>query len=335
MQAAAERDPLHQRRRFAERERTGLLHGPGRSRPDLAADPEQPGAQLAAEPAVGQPGYAQAPATEGEVLAEAGGHHGPFGRNSGRTGEVGLAVVDEVPVDLVRDDDQAVPFGGRAQGPDGAGRGQGPGRIIGQRDDDRADRAAGRPRRRYGANQLPGVRHAARAGHEMRDPAGQAGLCAVADPARPGHRDVAADRRDQAEQQGLAARAGHHRLRVGGQAAAVPVRGGGLPQRGVAGHRAVGRAACGVRQRLAQQRVGGQPRLAERHRQHGLAAAAPGRHGLVGGQGRRHRHGARKEGMGGKGGLKGGLGGWVPPGAGGFGGSPPRTKLYSHEGWHS
>jgi hypothetical protein len=293
VQAAAARDPLRQRRRFAERERGGLLHGPGRRRPDLAADPQQPGAQLAAEPAVGQPGHPQAPATQGEVLAQAGGHHGPFRINRSRTGEVGHVVVDEVPVDLVRDDDQAVPFGDGAQGADGAGRGQRPGRVVGQRDDDRADRAAGRVPHRDGARQLPGVRHAARAGHEVRGPAGQASLRAVTDPARPGHRDVAPDRRDQAEQQGLAARAGHYRVGVGGQAAPGPVRGGRRPQRGLAGHGAVGRAARGVGQRRPQHRVGGQPRLAERHRQHGLAAAAALIHGLVGGQGRGDRNGGR------------------------------------------
>ncbi len=324
VQPSAERDPLRQRRRLAERERGGLLHGPDRGRPDLAADPEQPGAQLAAEPAVGQPGHAEAPAPESEVLAQAGGHHGPFGRNRGRTGDVGHVVMDEVPVDLVRDDDQAVPFGDRAQRADGVGRGLGPGRVVGQRDDDRADRAAGRARHRDGPGQLPGVRYAARAGHEVRGPAGQAGLRAVADPARPGHRDVAADRRDQAEQQRLAARAGHHRVGVGGQAAPVPVRGGRLAQRGVAGHRAVGRAARGVGQRLAQHRVGGQPRLAERHRQHGLAAAAAFIQGLVGGQGRGDRNGGVAQ-------L--GVSGC---GVRGFGESSQRTwHGDSHGSWHS
>ena len=89
--------------------------------------------------------------------------------------------------------------------------------------------------------------------------AGQAGLRGVADPARPGHRDVAADRRHQAEQQGLAARPAHHRVRVGGQAAPVPVPGGGFPQHGAARDRAVGGAARGAGQCLAQQRCAGSP----------------------------------------------------------------------------
>jgi len=320
VQAAAERDPFGQRRRLAERDRGGLLHGAGRCRPDLAADPEQPAAQLAAEPSAGQPGHAEAPAPQSKVLAQARGHHGPFGRNASWTGDVGHLVVDEVPVDLVRDDDQPVPFGDRAQRAHGARRGLGPGRIVGQRDDDRTDRAAGRTRHRYGASQLPRVRHAARAGHEVRGPAGQAGLRAVADPARPGDRDVAADRRDQAEQQRLAARAGHDRLGVGGQAAPAPVGGGSLAQRGVAGHRAVGRAARGVGQRLAQHRVGGQPRLAERHRQHGLAAAAAFVQGLVGGQRGGDRYGDRAE-----------LG---IAGAGGRAGAQ-RRRGDSHGSWHS
>ena len=128
------------------------------------------------------------------------------------------------------------------------------------------------------------VRHSARARHEVRRPPGQGGLRGVADPAGPGHGDVAADGGHQAEQQGLAARPADHRVRVGGQAAPGPVAGGRLAQRGVPGDRAVGVAPGGPGQRGAQRPVRGQARLAEGQRQHRLTAAAPCVQGLVGGE---------------------------------------------------
>src|SRR5271165_1118458 len=86
------------------------------------------------------------------------------------------------------------------------------------------------------------VGHPAGTGDEVGHPAGHARLRGVADPAGPGDDDVAADRRDQAEQQGLAARPADHRLGVGGQAAPGPVAGGGFAQRGVTGDGAVATA---------------------------------------------------------------------------------------------
>ena len=117
--------------------------------------------------------------------------------------------------------------------------------------------------------------------------AGQGGLGGVADPAGTGHGDagpLTADGGHQAEQQGLAARPADHRVRVGGQSAPGPVGGGRLAQRGVPGDRAVGVAPGRPGQRGAQRPVRGQARLAERQRQHRLAAATPGVQGLVGGE---------------------------------------------------
>jgi hypothetical protein len=94
VQAAAERDPFGQFRRLAEGQCGGLLHGSGRSGPDLAADAEQPVAQVAPELSGGHPGHAEAPAPEGEVLAQAGGNHRPFGTDHGGTGERRGRVVD-------------------------------------------------------------------------------------------------------------------------------------------------------------------------------------------------------------------------------------------------
>ena len=284
VQAAAERDPFGQFRRLAEGERGGLLHRPGRGGPDLAADAEQPVAQVAPEPPGGQPGHAEAPAPEGEVLAQPGGDHRPFGTYDGGTGERRVRIVDQVPVDLVRDDHQVVRLGYRAQRPHGRGRGQPAGRVVGQRHYDRTDRVACRPRRRHRPGELVRVRNSARTRHEVCLPPGQGGLRGVADPAGTGHRDVTVDGGHQAEQQGLAARPADHRLRAGGQAAPGPVAGGRLAQGGVPGDRAVGVAPGGPGQRGAQRAVRGQARLAEGQRQHRLAAAAPCVQGLVGGE---------------------------------------------------
>src|SRR6266487_1210945 len=131
VQAAAERHPFGQLRRLAEGERGSLLHRPGRGGPDLTADAEQPVAQGAPEPSCGQPGHAEAPAPEGEVLAQAGGDHRPFGTDDGGAGERRVRIVDQVPVDLVRDDHQVVRLGHRTEVPDGRGRGQPAGRVVG------------------------------------------------------------------------------------------------------------------------------------------------------------------------------------------------------------
>ena len=326
VQAAAERDPFGQLRRLAEGQCGSLLHRPGRGGPDLAADAEQPVAQVAPEPSGGQPGHAEAPAPEGEVLAQAGGDHRPFGTDDGGTGERRVRIVDQVPVDLVRDDHQVVRLGHRTEVPDGRGRGQPAGRVVGERHYDRTDRVARRPRRRHRPGEVVRVRDSARTRHEVCRPAGQGGLRGVADPAGPGHGDAGpwtADGGHQAEQQGLAARPADHRVRVGGQAAPGPVAGRRRAQRGVPGDRAVGVAPGGAGQRGAQRPVRGQARLAEGQRQHRLAAAAPCVQGLVGGERGGDRDAGRAQpGMAGIGVGKGT--GWVGKGTGWVG---KRTAL--------
>src|SRR6185312_362059 len=98
-------------------------------------------------------------------------------------------------------------------------------------------------------------------------------------------RDVGADGQQHRVQQRLASRPSDDPAGLGGQAAAGPVAGRRRTQRGDAGDGPVTAAGGGGRERLAQQRVHGQPGLAEGERQHSLAAAAAAVQGLVRGEG--------------------------------------------------
>jgi hypothetical protein len=138
---------------------------------------------------------------------------------------------------------------------------------------------------------------ASKAGSQMPpSPADHRGLGSVAHPAWLRHGDIRPDGQEQAEQQRLAAWPRDHRVRGRRQGPAGPVARGGLAQGGQPGHRAVGVAAGGGGQRVAQEGVGGQPGLAEGEWQDRLARLPLAGHDLVRSQGGRDRdramHGA-------------------------------------------
>ena len=205
---------------------------------------------------------------------------------TGHTRPRGL--VHQVPVDLVGDDDQVVFLRHPAEVAYRRGAGQGAGGVVRQGQDHRTDLVALGPRRADRDPEPGGVGHAAFAGPDVHEPgarADQAGLRRVTDPAGPGHSHVPADGQHQPEQQGLAARAAHDRVRIGAQPAPFPVTGRRLAQRGLAGDRSVAGLAGGPGQRAPQRRMGGQSRLTEGQRQYWFAPALARGHQLVGGQG--------------------------------------------------
>ena len=290
--------------------------------PSSRSRSDRPGA------AVRQPGHADPPAAQGQALAQRGGDHGPLRCVRHRAGEPGGRVMHQVTVDLVGDDEQVVLAGHLAQRAHAVRAGQLAGRVVRQGQHDGADPAAGLPGGQHRLGQRRGVADpalAGRCGHEVRLCPDHGGLRGIADPARLGHGDVGADRQQQAEQQRLAARAADHGGRAGRGTAPGPVAGRGLAQHRQPGHRAIGVAAAGRGERVPEQRVRGQPGLAEGQRQHRLARPALAGQGLVGGQRGRHRDRRQRAQAGrswlGSGGLgRGGAGGSGRRGGAGGGG---------------
>ena len=123
---------------LTERDGRGVLDRGGRRRPYLAADAEHRLAQRPAKRPIGHPGHADPPAAERQVLAQRRGDHGAVRCDRRRAEHRGGGVVDEVAVDLVGDDDQAVLVGDPAQGPDRVRPGQPAGRVVGHPEQQRA-----------------------------------------------------------------------------------------------------------------------------------------------------------------------------------------------------
>ena len=275
VQPPGPRHPREDLGRLGEGERGGRLHRRGRRGPDLAAGAQQRLAKPRRRtPSTGrQSRDAEPPPAERQVLGGPGGDDRPVRRYLRRAQEI--AAVRQVPVDLVGDDEQVVALGHSAQRADRVRRGQRPRRVIGQRDDHRADPPPLAPGRRHRGGQQLRVRHAALAGqdrHVDRPDAGQRGLRGVTDPARPGNRHVRAQVQQQPVQQRLAPRAAHHVSRSGRQAAPRPVPGGCRPQFQRPGDRTVRVDVARTRERVPQHRGDRHSRLAERQRQHPFAA---------------------------------------------------------------
>ena len=239
--------------------------------------------------AAGQPRDAEPPAAEREVLGQARGDHGPLRRHLRRAEERRRGGVRQVAVDLVGDDEQVVSFRDGAQLADAVRARQRPSRVVGQRDDDRADPAPGAAGGGHRAGQQVRVGHAARPvrdRHVHRPDTGQRRLRGVADPARPGDRHVhPVQPQQQPEQQRLAPRPAHHVAWRGRQPAPRPVSGDGRAQVGGARHRPVRVLEAGGGERVPQHGCDRHARLAECQRQHPLTAPPSLRERFVRGEG--------------------------------------------------
>ena len=291
VQAPARGDVLDQLRRLGERVGGGVLHRRGERRPDLARQPADRGAGLLPEPPVGQPHEPDAPAAERQVLAQAGGDERALREQLRRAHE---RLVGEVAVDLVGDDHQARRLGDLAHLAHQRLRGDGAGRVVGQREHEDARPRADALRLGERGAEMGRVGHAARlladrhADHPL---AGDRRVCGVADPARHRQHDVAGQHLQQRVEQRLAAGREHDLIGRRLQPPAPEVAGRRLARRRRPGDRPVAVAPRALGQPLRHRGQHRQPRLAERQVQDVLARRELGAHALVGRQRGRRGHG--------------------------------------------
>ena len=296
MQAAAAVAVVDQFGGFGEGVGGGLLYRGGGAGPDLAGHAQEPAAHAVADLGVGQAQHTDAPAAQGEVLAQPGGDDGALGREVGGAVHPHFVVVgvDQIAVDLVGDDEQVELAGDLGQAAHGLLACDGPGRVVGHGDHDGVDGAAlvagvgdgGVQQVGLGDPALPGG-----GGNHDGAAADQTALGGVTDPAGGGDRGVPAQFQEQAVEQRLAAGTGDDHGRVGGQAAAFPVTGGGLAQGRGPGDGAVGVGAVARGELVAHDRVDRESGLTEAERKHAHPLAAFLLKGFVHGEGRGHSDG--------------------------------------------
>src|SRR5699024_6558587 len=269
VQATAAVDVVAQLHRFGEGVGGRLLDRGRWARPDLAGHAQQATAQTVTDLGVGQAQHPKSPPTKGQVLAQAGGDDGAFGCELGGTVHLDLFLsllhgVDQVAVDLVRDDHQiefAVDLG---QVPYGFDAGDGAGGVVGRGDHDGVDLAPLPACVDDGGVQKIGLGYPPLAdggGDHDRVLSQQAALCCVTDPAGSGDRGVATQFQQQAVQQRFAAGTGDDHCRVGRQSTALPVSGGSFSEPGRTGDRPVGVDSVAGGELLTHRRVYRQPGL--------------------------------------------------------------------------
>ncbi len=291
VQAAGCLDVRQHAGRVAEHVLGDGLHGRGEAGPHLAGHAGEFGAQALAPLPRGQAREADAPAAQRHRLAQPGGDHGPLRQECGGARRPG-AVVDQLGVDLVGDDGEAVAFGQFADGAQLRAPGDGAGRVVGDGEDQHAGalggQHAGQPLR-VGNAARPVLRHL-----DADDPLPREGaLRRVADPGRARKHHVAGEGGQQGVEEGLAARREEDLARLGGQFAP-----GEPPRRGLARPRGADDGPVPVPPGRGGEPVGdlpgnGEPRLAEREVQQPLPPRTPGAQRLVDGQGCRVGHHGR------------------------------------------
>ena len=137
MQVTAASDVLDDLGRLVQHVRGDVLHRRRRARPHLAGQPEQRLARRAPDWSRAASGEADPPAAERHVLAEPGRDIRPLGQELGGAQHL-AGLVREITVDLVGDQGEPVRVGDLDRAADLIRAGDGPGRVVGEREHEHA-----------------------------------------------------------------------------------------------------------------------------------------------------------------------------------------------------